>query len=259
MRKTEEERLEDFTEGLLAGSLKSMGHTYRYATFPMHKPESVAEHSYWAATYALIIWHKLNELYPDWLKTIVRKEVVMEMALTHDLEERISGDIVKNFRDGNKELAKQIDAQAVQGSLLMFQIENMPPSFIQSTLWFQEKHSRDFGDLTLEAEIVALADTMCVASKLLGEAEMGNVLARGLLSELFIPSMIKIGRDWQILENKYLDTGELSHKDLVHKWVLYFYKDMGDVLYERISRNRAGGEQNLYLGVWKDKVSRYGD
>lgn len=250
------EECKGFTEALLAGSIKGLGHAYRFTTFPLIKAENVAEHSFWASIYALAIWHKIRAMYPGWFADLVSKERLMEMALTHDLEERVSGDIVKNFKDSDPSLRKLLDQHALEGSVVMFRREGYPEEFIQATLSHRAWHV-EAGITTkthdLEAKIVSLADTMCVASKQLGESEMGNANARNLLLKIFVPEMELQQQRFMALyrnaENRKT-IGEEEKIDLVEMCIAFFYGDMGCILEDRLMNPETADH---YLGMWRKK------
>lgn len=245
-------KLNGFTEALLAGSLKNLTHAYRFTTFPQIKMENVAEHSFWVSIYCLALWYKMAELCPPWFPKIVSKSALLEMALTHDLEERVSGDIVKSFKDYDKELNTLIDSVALNSSLKQFRAEKAPDGFVKASLLHREKRQIVDGqvqELVLEAEIVTLADIMSVGSKLLAEADLGNQVARSLLIQRFIPQMEALGEEYSGLAETISRNLSNSPEDDVRMWIAYFYKEMGDVVRWRVT---GSVDDERYVGTWNN-------
>ena len=83
---------------------RSAAHVKRYHTTPMFAQESVAEHSHAVAMITRIICHVLTEAgrAVDTLRAV-------DLALIHDYEEAISGDIISPFKHSDAELLELLD------------------------------------------------------------------------------------------------------------------------------------------------------
>lgn len=124
----------------------------RYSITPRITNETVAEHSFFVATYVM-------ELYKDY-KFDLNKAV--QMAIIHDFAESFIGDITLSTKTMCPELVKTV-AEAEKE--VMFQ--NFP-SFIYEL--YREYEQRT----SVESLIVKLADTMQVKQYAGNEIELGN-------------------------------------------------------------------------------------
>lgn len=74
----------------------------RFSSIPVSVKETVAEHSFWVTLYAAAIYRFLES--PDHLYG-----PLLLRAVTHDLEECISGDIVRPLKYSTPELKEEVD------------------------------------------------------------------------------------------------------------------------------------------------------
>jgi len=86
-----------------SGDVRRLSYADRFTTIPVNIRENVAEHSYWVALYALMIDRDAN---PDDDSLV---GAITVHALTHDLAECITGDVVRTFKYSTPELKKAID------------------------------------------------------------------------------------------------------------------------------------------------------
>jgi len=114
------------------------------------KNETVAEHSFHTALYAMIL-ADMEENFGN----RVNKEKLLKTALLHDLEECQTGDIIYNFKHGDEKLSKQIS----KFSLKFFEriMKNLPEKMSKEyiDLW---KNSKDLN--TIEGRIMEAADKL---------------------------------------------------------------------------------------------------
>lgn len=90
---------------LLTGAPNRLRYVIRFSTCYRLHDESVAEHSYYTALYAMMIaeWlHSNTELQVD-------RGLLAQSALIHDLEESRSGDFPRPFKHSNPELARHLN------------------------------------------------------------------------------------------------------------------------------------------------------
>lgn len=74
----------------------------RFSSIPVAVPETVSQHSFWVATYsAMLVRH---------LRVAGIMEAVLIHALTHDLAECVTGDVVRTFKYSTPEFKKAVDA-----------------------------------------------------------------------------------------------------------------------------------------------------
>jgi len=148
-------------EELLAGPINRASFVYRYSSRPVHKQESVAEHSYQVALYSLMI--AMNLPNPDEIKF----DQMLTSAIIHDIDECVTGDFVRSFKYSDLTLKKKLDDAAEK-----FVIELLGPLTGDNTWvawrWRKSKTS------TIEGQIVRVADYLSVVSYLMRELKMGN-------------------------------------------------------------------------------------
>lgn len=124
----------------------------RYSITPRITNETVAEHSFFVATYVM-------ELYKDY-KFDLNKAV--QMAIIHDFAESFTGDITLSTKTMCPDLVEAVSSAEKE---VMFQ--NFP-SFIYEL--YREYEQRT----SVESLIVKLADTMQVKQYAGNEIELGN-------------------------------------------------------------------------------------
>ena len=86
-----------------SGDVRRLSYADRFTTIPVTLRENVAEHSYWVSLYAVMIHQSLGGD-PSLLGAI------SVHALTHDLAECITGDVVRTFKYSTEELKQAIDS-----------------------------------------------------------------------------------------------------------------------------------------------------
>lgn len=122
----------------------------RFSAKPRIKDETVSEHSFHTALYAMILADM-----EDSFGNKVNKEKLLKTALLHDLEESLTGDIIYGFKHGDEKLSKQIS----KFSLKFFEriMKNLPNKMSKEyiDLW---KNSKDLN--TIEGRIMEAADKL---------------------------------------------------------------------------------------------------
>lgn len=159
----------NFIEQMLTGPLNRVHSVYRYSARSVHKQESVAEHSYFVALYAIMIGDYLDLKYDT--------ERVLRRAITHDLDESVTGDFVRSFKYYDNEFRHQL--HTASGRFLRQILDGYPP-VIQDyyTDWYCAK------DSTIEGELIRVADFMSVVAYILREWAMGNRTLNDIVDEI---------------------------------------------------------------------------
>lgn len=143
---------------------RSLAHVTRFNNRPQHFEESVAEHSFYVAYFTQIICWLVSE---KGVKLDAQKAIAM--ALIHDQEEGISGDILNPFKYHSKKVNEAI--KEVNKETINMVFETLPPNMGKDfiNLWHEESE-RD----SIESQIVKVADTLSLISKCYEEMEAGN-------------------------------------------------------------------------------------
>src|SRR3989344_3599901 len=82
---------------------RSLAHVKRFNSQPQHFPESVAEHTFYVAYFTIILSSFLKRAGEP-----VDETKAIKLALLHDMEEAISGDILNPFKHYNDEVLSAI-------------------------------------------------------------------------------------------------------------------------------------------------------
>lgn len=85
-----------------SGDIRRLSYVDRFASIPVTIKENVAEHSYWVATYSLMI-HRAASLADFYIAPI------LSYALMHDVVECVSGDLVRTFKYSTPKLKEAVD------------------------------------------------------------------------------------------------------------------------------------------------------
>jgi 5'-deoxynucleotidase YfbR-like HD superfamily hydrolase len=155
---------------LLSGEIQRMSHIERYSSYPMIRRENVAEHSFFVAFYGWIIARDMQcRGFPVNLAT------VLEKAIIHDVDECLTGDILRPIKYSVPGLYDAIEnaAKDMLGQLS----EDLGIGKLLPLLWSNSKN----GDL--EGHIVYFADFIAVLSYLWQEDSFGNKRAAAIAKE----------------------------------------------------------------------------
>lgn len=143
---------------------RSLAHVKRFNNRPQHFPESVAEHSFYVIYFTSIISRLLKKVGEE-----IDEAKTIKMAILHDMEETISGDILNPFKHYNEEIVSII--RKVNQETIALAFENLPEDlkaeFIE--LWKEESKKE-----TKEAQVVKLADKISLIAKCYEEMKAGN-------------------------------------------------------------------------------------
>lgn len=158
---------------MLGGNLSRVRNVIRFSNSTRIKDESVAEHSFFAAYYSLILGHALNAFEG----VEVDFGLLLSRALVHDLDESITGDFIRHFKYSDHILHDRLDdASAVLMS------HAFDATFYDAVIAKQGVLSNYLLDLwktskapsTVEGDIMAFADFLSVLSYVMNEIDCGN-------------------------------------------------------------------------------------
>lgn len=155
---------------LLNGDPVRLRYVMRFSTCYVVHQESVAEHSYYVALYALMIseWCRVQGIRID-------IALLLQRAICHDLEEAMTGDINRVFKHSSPELKETIDC--VARNQLFVMLSNMFHDLhVQSrigTFWSDAKLIA-----TPEGAIIAFCDFLSVLSYMCQEVRGSNATMR---------------------------------------------------------------------------------
>jgi len=131
--------------------------TVRYSTAYKIVPENVATHSYFVVYITMILC--------DYLKDLgINIERALRMALIHDVEESLTGDIIYSIKHHNPDFSGAVDRLNRE---IINEIYSGNEPYLD--LWREYKR----GD-TIESKIVEISDRVSGVLYILGEMEMGN-------------------------------------------------------------------------------------
>ncbi len=79
----------------------------RFSSIPVTFSESTAAHSFWVSLYSLMIWQTLE--CTGWKRLLPSLEEVLRHAVTHDIGESVTGDVVRTLKYSSKEMKEAVD------------------------------------------------------------------------------------------------------------------------------------------------------
>ena len=144
---------------------RKLDRVIRFSAHTRIKDESVSEHSFHVALYAMI----LADLEEKIFKNKVDREKVLKTALLHDLEECLTGDIIYDFKHTNESLTKEIKrmSQKFFEKLMKNLSGKMAKDYI--LLWAKSKDKNK-----IEGKIIEAADKLEGLIYALNEFSLGN-------------------------------------------------------------------------------------
>jgi putative hydrolase of HD superfamily len=136
----------------------------RFSSKLRMKDESVAEHSFHAAFYAMMLADIEKKL-----GNKVDVEKVLRLTLIHDLEECMTGDILFDFKKSDRTLTEQIEKMAFQ--YLKNLLDNLPDHLSKDyeKIWVESRENKG-----IEGKIAQAADSMEALMYSIEESSIGN-------------------------------------------------------------------------------------
>ena len=172
---------------------KRLSSIIRYNTTLKIRNESVAEHSYFVAFYAMML--------ADFIEGI-NKQRVLELCLIHDYEESLSGDIPHYLK---MEYPEMNNALETMNKEIMNRLLYKDEYYIK--LWEESR-----GDSTLEAKLLLFCDKLSCLIYAREEVSMGNKYMKDILDRVYVMmiNMIKGDKNFSsfknLVDNIYYDT-----------------------------------------------------
>lgn len=159
---------------MLVGDAIRLRYVQRFSTCHVVHRESVAEHSYYVALYAMFLADNVKMWSAENKFQKVNYERLYKMTLLHDLDEARTGDFYRPFKYSNPELKTALKAAAAQSleEVLTPITDNAQSVLTYVHFWKQSKND------TLEGKIVAFADYLSVLSYMMAEIQVANITMR---------------------------------------------------------------------------------
>ena len=166
---------------------RSAAHIKRYHTTPMFAQESVAEHSHFVAMITRIICYALEQAGQpvDTLRAV-------DLAMIHDYEEAISGDIISTFKHSEPELTDLLERLTDKAIDQVF--ETLPADLAGYYIDLWRGHNAG----SVEGEIVSVADKLAGLAFSHEQLRMGNQFMEPIY-ERFVQIVGTIPYDWWAL------------------------------------------------------------
>ncbi|HSX57680.1 MAG TPA: YfbR-like 5'-deoxynucleotidase [Candidatus Saccharimonadales bacterium] len=164
---------------------RNLAHVKRFNNRPLLFGESVAEHSFYVAHYTQLLCWLLESK-----KIKIDTQKAVSMALIHDSEEGFSGDILNPFKHFNDKIASAIAEVNEETIELMF--EELPKELSGELieLWHEEQKR-----VSIESQVVKVADSLSLLSKCFEEMEAGNSNFHGIYKRE-ISNLNKLNYPW---------------------------------------------------------------
>jgi len=141
----------------------------RFNNTPRVVPETVADHSYYVTFLAMLIGDYLTGKGVE-----LNMERILKMSVLHDMEEIISGDIIKVLKSGG--FKKELDKLNIMSMKFLTGILGKGGG-VYFDLWSEAKDKK-----TLEARVIDLADMVACIVYSLKEIHLGNKYFKEILT-----------------------------------------------------------------------------
>ena len=159
-------------------------HIKRYHTTPMFAQESVAEHTHFVAMITRIICYALKEA--DYPVDVLR---AVDLAMIHDYEEVISGDIISTFKHSDAEFLDLLTRLTDKTIDRVFESLPLGLASYYTDLW----RNHDAG--AVEGQIVSVADKLAGLAFTQEQLRMGNQFMEPIYHR-FAGIVSEIPYDW---------------------------------------------------------------
>jgi len=174
---------------------RSAAHIKRYHTTPNFTQESVAEHSHFVAMITRIICCALE----DAGQTVDTLRAV-DLAMIHDYEEAISGDIISTFKHSDPEFVELLDRLTDKAIDQVFESLPRELSAYYIELW------RGHNAGSREGQIVSVADKLAGLAFSHEQMRMGNQFMEPIYRR-FVWLIESIPFDWWKLVGERVSAG----------------------------------------------------
>ena len=149
-----------------------MAHITRYSSLPILHKESVAEHTFFVAIKAYLLAVDMIQWGSD-----IDLTVVLKHAVLHDIDEAVTGDIIRPFKWSNDDLRKMMNRVTTQ--MLKDSLKGIPGSDALLAGWSPSPDS-DW----LEIQIVKCADLWSCVHYAHREYQLGNIHGKLIMADV---------------------------------------------------------------------------
>jgi len=153
---------------VVLGPAVRASHISRYSTIPVSHRESVAEHSFYVAFFAMLLADDLHLTDAD-------KLWLLKCALVHDMEECLTGDFLRSFKYSSIALRAELEEGAERAAKATFDEIHKELSHWYVNAWRQAKNN------TIAGQVIRYADFLSVVMYLSKEAASGNRYAETMI------------------------------------------------------------------------------
>jgi 5'-deoxynucleotidase YfbR-like HD superfamily hydrolase len=161
---------------IMTGEISRMSSVNRYSSYPAVRRENVAEHSFWVTFISYVIALELIEQGER-----VSVLHVLRQALTHDISEAISGDVIRSYKHGSDEIRVAMQRADHENTFAM--VRNRAFGATAKEVFDAWQYAK--AETTLEGQIVAFADMAAVAFYIREEHRVGNRALLPVLREAY--------------------------------------------------------------------------
>jgi 5'-deoxynucleotidase YfbR-like HD superfamily hydrolase len=174
--------------------LCNMASVYRFSSLPVHHKETVAEHTFYVSTLSLILANDILERgFP------VDTGLLLQRCAAHDLDESLTGDIIRPFKHSDPDLHRML--QVAADNAMRNRYATLPGGDVLHDAWREAKCS------DTEGQILDFADVWSVYLFMYREVRLGNDFA---VEKLRIIQRRVDEHDWETPITVY--AFELSHE-----------------------------------------------
>jgi 5'-deoxynucleotidase YfbR-like HD superfamily hydrolase len=201
---------------MLFGDLTRLRSVIRYSSIFVYHKESVAEHTFFTALYALLICMDYNNRHS--VDKAIPIDEVLQKAIFHDIEECKTGDILRPFKHATPELKHMIHNIASKELVRTIAELHLDNSVIEKISHFWENSK-----LERSGMVVALADYLSVLMFMIREAKSRNpeIIAHVPTMNDYFKTFLS--KDYDFLRT-YIDQAEILANQftrLCHQEALY--------------------------------------
>jgi len=164
-------------------------------------PENVAAHSFFVTYITMILCDIVND---ECLPQVVDTEICLRIALVHDVEESMSGDILANMKTENAGFRRELE---------IINLNIMKKIYASDTRYI--KYWRKINDREdLEGRLVKLADRVALCCYSGNEARLGNM-------DIVGPFLVGVDRIEDIASNSFPALRGITEcvKEYFKRWI----------------------------------------
>lgn len=177
-----------------SGDIRRLASVWRYSSIPIVIPENVADHTFWVALYSAMIHTELQRLSSSAQKKKYGKQsvflAIMLNAITHDMAEAVTGDIVRPFKYSSAALKREVDI--AEKNMMGMRL----PTSVKEISWIAEATANKANASSYVEAVVKAADFLSLYQFMRREVLRGNTEIRD-----FVRMMVEDFRKKHISKN----------------------------------------------------------